>query len=74
MTDEHSNHELLSRALGQLRSAIELLDLAAAPGQIAAHIDLGACQLADFIEAASGLAGRDSDQRGEAGQPITELG
>jgi len=35
-----------------LRAAIELLDLADAPAQIAAHVDLGACQLADLIEPA----------------------
>lgn len=51
MTGQNSVEELLARAHDQLQSAIALLDLADAPGQIAAHIDLGACQLADFIEA-----------------------
>lgn len=49
---DHSKQELLARALMQLQSAIELLDLAAAPGQIAAHVDLGMCQLADLIRTA----------------------
>lgn len=50
MTDEISREELLPRALDHLRSAIQLLDLADAPGEIAAHVDLGACYLAELIE------------------------
>ena len=50
MTTDDSREELLARALMQLRTAIEFLDLADAPAQIAAHVDLGACQLADLIE------------------------
>jgi hypothetical protein len=56
MTDSHSIEELLARALDQLLSAIALLDRAAAPPQIAAHVDLGACQLADLIEIRRGAA------------------
>lgn len=52
MTNDDSREELLARALMHLRAAIELLDLADAPAQIAAHVDLGACQLADLIEPA----------------------
>jgi len=61
---EHDHHtdELLCRALEKLRSAIELLDLADAPGHIAAHIDLGACQVADLITRASGVPERAADQ------------
>ena len=63
MTDQdHQTHELLCRALEKLRSAIELLDLADAPGHIAGHIDLGACQVADLITRASGVPERTADQ------------
>lgn len=40
---------LLEAALEQLHSAIALLDRAGAPGQIAAHVDLAANQLADIL-------------------------
>jgi hypothetical protein len=40
-----SAEQLMREALGQLRSAIELLDRASAPGQIAANVDLAAAQL-----------------------------
>lgn len=49
MMDSDSREELFARALDHIRSAIQLLDLAAAPNQIAAHVDLSACQLADLI-------------------------
>ena len=49
MMDCDPNEELFTRALDHLRSAIRLLDLAEAPSQIAAHVDLSACQLADLI-------------------------
>ena len=51
MTNDRSKEGLLVDALNRLRSAIELLDLAKAPDHIAAHVDLGACQLEDLIEA-----------------------
>lgn len=51
MMDCDSNDETLARALDHLLSAIQLLDLAGAPSQIAAHVDLSACQLADLIGA-----------------------
>lgn len=41
--------KLLSNALVHLKSAIELLDQAAAPGHIAAHVDLAANQLEDTL-------------------------
>ena len=40
---------LLEQALEHLQSAIALLDRAGAPGQIAAHADLAANQLADLL-------------------------
>lgn len=43
---------LLAAALEQLQSAIAMLDQAGAPGQIAAHVDLAANQLADLIQPA----------------------
>ena len=42
--------QLLSLALKQLQIAIDLLDLADAPGHIAAHVDLATNQLAAAIE------------------------
>jgi hypothetical protein len=41
---------LLVQALGHLQAAIDLLDRAGAPGQIAAHVDLARHQLSDAIE------------------------
>lgn len=41
--------EALAEALGHLRTALELLDRAEAPGQIGAHVDLAICQLQDEI-------------------------
>jgi hypothetical protein len=60
---------LLDAALQQLQSAIALLDRAGAPGQIAAHVDLAANQLADAIEAAdrSSRRLRPDDERRIAG-------
>ena len=49
-------HKLLSAALMHLKSAIELLDQAAAPGQIAAHVDLAANQLEDALARTNGAA------------------
>ncbi len=51
MDDDLDRKELLACALVQLRAAIEILDRVEAPGQIAAHIDLGACQLTELLEA-----------------------
>lgn len=70
MTDDNSRQELLARALHQLRSAIELLDHAAAPGQIAAHVDLAACQVEDLIETGSGVSLRQAT----ASHPAEEFG
>ena len=45
--------ELLGQALDQLKLALNLLDGAQAPGQIAAHVDLAIHQLRDAIEGRS---------------------
>lgn len=39
----------LTEALDYLKSAIELLDAGSAPGHIAAHADLAAAQLQEFL-------------------------
>jgi hypothetical protein len=67
MMDCDSRQEMLTRALEHLRSAIQLLDVSAAPKQIAAHIDLSACQLADLI----GTAGSTSPCL--AGDPVPQV-
>jgi hypothetical protein len=56
--DQTRETELLSRALEHLESAIELLDDARAPGQIAAYVDLAAHQLRESM---AGSAVRGSD-------------
>lgn len=50
MIEDADPNELLSKALEQLRAAIEILDRVGAPGQIACHIDLGACQLVELLD------------------------
>jgi hypothetical protein len=53
MTDVSvSNQQMLIEASSHLSSAIDLLDHAAAPGQIAAHADLALNQLKEFISEA----------------------
>ena len=47
--NEATQTDLMNAALDLLRRAMELLDQAEAPGQIAAHIDLAVHQLADAI-------------------------
>ena len=64
MMDPDSNDETLACALDHLRSAIQMLDLAGAPSQIAAHVDLSACQLADLIGAANLMPGAPSQAVG----------
>jgi hypothetical protein len=44
--------QMLRDAANHLQSAIDLLDGAAAPGHIAAHVDLGLQQLKDVISMA----------------------
>ena len=41
---------LLGQALDQLRSALQLLDDAHAPGDIGAHIDLAVSRLEDLLK------------------------
>lgn len=52
MINDLSREDLLMLAQAKLRDAIEILDRALAPGQIAAHVDLGLCQLDELIESA----------------------
>ena len=47
---------LLVQAFDHLQAAIELLDRAAAPGQIAAHVDLAVHQLFDELSLLGGSA------------------
>lgn len=51
MDNANSGIELLVEAAEHLRSAIELLDRASAPGHIAANVDLARNQLEDLIPA-----------------------
>jgi hypothetical protein len=48
--------EALEEALAHLRTALELLDRAKAPGHIGAHVDLAMCQLQDEIGSDSGTS------------------
>jgi hypothetical protein len=56
--DHARETEMLSKALERLQSAIQLLDDARAPAQIAAHVDLAAHQLRSVIAAAKVKAAR----------------
>ena len=58
--------QMLCDAADYLQSAIDLLDGAAAPGHIAAHVDLGLQQLKDAISraAVTGSSGPDADDPG----------
>jgi len=47
--DKVTRQTMMQSALHHLQAAIELLDQAEAPGQIAAHIDLAVHQLADTL-------------------------
>ena len=47
--DKATRQTMMQSALHHLQAAIELLDQAEAPGQIAAHIDLAVHQLADTL-------------------------
>lgn len=47
--DKAVQQKMMTTALDHLQQAIELLDQAEAPGQIAAHVDLAAHQLADTL-------------------------
>ena len=58
--------QMLSDAADYLQSAIDLLDGAAAPGHIAAHVDLGLQQLKDVISRVpmAGSSGPDANDPG----------
>lgn len=47
--EEASDRKALTDAMDHLRTAIAILDSADAPAQIAAHLDLALCQLAEII-------------------------
>ena len=47
--DNAARQTMMQSALQHLQAAIELLDQADAPGQIAAHVDLAVHQLADTL-------------------------
>lgn len=68
MTEDQSlgRQQMLRDAADYLQSAIDLLDGAAAPGHIAAHVDLGLQQLKDVISRvpAAGSSGPDADDQG----------
>ena len=49
-------HIMLGQALTHLQRALELLDRAAAPGHIAANVDLAMNQLLDALGGPSGAA------------------
>jgi hypothetical protein len=49
MEDGKSAQQMLVDALSHMREAIELLDRAAAPGQIAANVDLAVNQLEEVL-------------------------
>lgn len=51
MDNDNSKIELLIEAVDHLRSAIELLDRASAPGHIACNVDLARNQLEELIPA-----------------------
>ena len=65
MTEDKSlgRQQTLCAAADYLQSAIDLLDRAAAPGHIAAHVDLGLQQLKDVILRVpiTGISGADAD-------------
>lgn len=63
--NDNSNQKLLTSALVHLQSAIELLDRAAAPGQIAAHVDLAASQLENLLPVAMNSAFTRMNENGE---------
>lgn len=60
-----SRHKMMIEALGQLEAAIDLLDRAAAPGHIAAHVDLALHELERAIGTAIGAPLKRSDASDE---------
>lgn len=54
MREHDDTAQMLRDAVTHLRLAIELLDCACAPGQIAAHVDLGLNQLEDYLASPQG--------------------
>jgi hypothetical protein len=65
-----SRDRALEAALKHLHLAIDLLDQADAPGQIAAHVDLAAQQLSDAIARGEGdVIARNGSKGGEGSRP-----
>ena len=54
---------LLSRAHGHLASALQLLDDAAAPSDIGAHVDLALGRLSQVLRAAGQTGSHDAELR-----------
>lgn len=67
----NSKQNLLASALFHLRSAIELLDLAGAPGQIGAHVDLAANQLEELLPASMSAAFTPVNEIGEGSKTVS---
>lgn len=68
MTNETSKSRMLRDALRRLQTAINLLDAADAPGNIAAHADLAAQQLKELIMAPDARRSADRTQLMEPGE------
>ncbi len=66
MTENKSlgRQQMLRDAADYLQSAIDLLDGAAAPGHIAAHVDLGLQQLKDVISKVPAASSSGPDTNG----------
>ena len=59
-----NSQQALADALRHMQAAIELLDEARAPAEIAAIVDLALCQLVEAIEAGAGPNGLKSSDPG----------
>lgn len=68
--NDNSKQNLLTSALFHLRSAIELLDLASAPGQIGAHVDLAANQLENLLPERTSAAFTRVNEIGEGSKTV----
>lgn len=66
-----SKHELLANALKHMRTAIEMLDLAAAPGHLAAHVDLAASQLEELLTRKASPALKRVNENGDGCEKVS---
>jgi len=62
MSPARTSEEMMTTALLHLRAAIDLLDRADAPGQIAAHVDLACHQLEDLVRGDSRVSSRGREE------------